>query len=479
MSEGYVSPLSGRYADNEMQYIFSDDFKFKTWRKCWLALAEAQCELGVEQVKPEYLEEMRKAIEEPIDYDLAKKKEKEIRHDVMAHVHEFGTHCPKARGIIHLGATSMYVCDNTELIQMREAIPIIKAQVLSTIKNLRDFANEHRDLVTLGYTHYQPAQPTTVGKRTCMYVRDLMMDFEMIENAESFINARGAKGTVGSYNSYLSLFDGDFEKVKKLDLLVMEKLGFKKSFTITGQTYPRKLDTIIATALAGLGESATKFATDLRLASQRKEIEEPFAKNQTGSSAMAYKRNPMRSERVCALSRELIGRTINFYHTTSSQWYERTLDDSAIRRMDLPEVFLLSNAIMKLYQNVSDGMVVYPGQISKHLKEELPFMATEEILMHLSSKGFDRQEMHEIIKKHSVAAGNRVKSEGVDNDLFERLADDEDIPVEMDYLQSLLDNPERFAGASAIQTEHFVKSIDNFLSEKKEHMKDFDTELNV
>ncbi|MBU1201994.1 MAG: adenylosuccinate lyase [Nanoarchaeota archaeon] len=452
----YQEPLVSRYTDKEMQHIFSDDFKFFTWRKCWTALAEAQHELGLPQVKKEMIDELIKA-QKTIDYDVAGKKEKEIRHDVMAHVYEYGTHCPTAKGIIHLGATSQFVGCNTDLIQIRDALKIIKLGIINTVYNLYKFADEHKSLVTLGYTHFQPAQPTTVGKRATLYIQDLLMDLEEIIKVESSMKARGAKGTVGTQASYMELFDQDYEKVKQLDLLVSKKLGFAASFPVTGQTYTRKYDSIVAKALAGIGESAHKFAVDLRLLSNLKIMEEPFEKSQTGSSAMAYKRNPMRSERMTSLSRKLIGLQTDFSFTYANQWFERTLDDSSIRRMDIPQMFLLGNAVLKLYENITSGMVVYPAQIKKHLDEELPFMATEVILMEACKKGEDRQKMHEIIKKHSVDAGNKVKMEGKSNDLFERLAEDDEIPVSKKFLNDLLKHPERFAGAAELQTIEYLR----------------------
>ncbi|MBW2992566.1 adenylosuccinate lyase [Candidatus Woesearchaeota archaeon] len=463
----YQDPLVGRYTDKEMQRIFSDDFKFSTWRICWTALAEAQHELGLKQITKEMVEEL-KAAQNNINYELAKEKEKEIRHDVMAHVYEYGTHCPKAKGIIHLGATSQFVCCNTDLIQIREALKIIKSGLINTINNLSKFAQEHKSLVTLGYTHYQPAQPTTIGKRTTLYIHDLLLDLKQLENLE--LKARGVKGTVGTQASYMELFNDDYEKVKQLDKLVSKKLGFEISFPVTGQTYTRKFDTILAKALAGIAESAHKFAVDMRLMSNLKIMEEPFEKSQTGSSAMAYKRNPMRSERMTALARKLMNLQIDFSHIHANQWFERTLDDSSIRRIDIPQTFLLANAILKLYQNITDGMVVYPAQIKKHLNQELPFMATEAILMELAKKGYDRQKMHEIIKKHSVAAAKAVKLEAKPNDLFKRLAEDKDIPVTEQYLNSLLENPERFAGAAQLQTEEFIKNQVKPILEKYEDL---------
>ena len=473
----YQDPLVGRYTDKEMQQIFSDDFKFQSWRKCWIALAESQKELGLKQVSNEMVEELIKAYS-TINYDVAKEKEKEIRHDVMAHVHEFGTHCDKAKGIIHLGATSQFVGCNTDLIQMREAIKIIKKDLINTISNLTKFASVHKDTVTLGYTHFQPAQPTTIGKRATIYIQDLLLDLEQLEQLD--FKARGAKGTTGTQASYLELFDNDFEKVKQLDQKVSVKLGFKDSFPVTGQTYTRKFDTIVVKALAGIAESAHKFAVDLRLLSNLKVMEEPFAKSQTGSSAMAYKRNPMRSERMTALARKLINLPLNFAQTHANQWFERTLDDSAIRRMDIPQAFLLTNAILKLYQNITDGMVVYKAQAKRYLDQELPFMATEVILMELAKEGHDRQEMHEIIKKHSVAAAKVVKEEGKPNDLFERLLKDTAIPLEKAFLDGLLQNPARFAGAASLQTEEFLKmKVDPLLKKNASLLDVKSTDINV
>jgi len=453
----YRDPLVSRYTDKSLQFIFSDNFKFTTWRKCWIALAEAQMELGLTQVTPQMISELKLA-QYTINYDVAKEKENEIRHDVMAHVYEYGTHCPTAKGIIHLGATSQFVCCNTDLIQQREAIKIIKCGLINTINNLAQFANQHKSLVTLGYTHYQPAQPTTIGKRATIYLQDLLLDLKQIEEAELLLKkARGAKGTTGTQASFLELFNNDFEKVKQLDLLVSKKIGFETVLPVTGQTYTRKIDSIIVKALSGIGESAHKFAVDLRLASNLKIMEEPFAENQTGSSAMAYKRNPMRSERMSALSRKLINLPIDFVHTHANQWFERSLDDSSIRRISIPHAYLLTNAILKLYQNITSGIVVYPQQIKKHLKEELPFMATEVMLMDLAKQGYDRQQMHEIIKKHSVEAGKEVKFEGSPNNLFERIIADENIPLNQEYLNDLIVNPERFVGAATQQTTDFLQ----------------------
>jgi len=475
----YQEPLVSRYTDKEMQHIFSDNFKFKTWRKCWTVLAESQKELGISQITEEMINELINA-QKNIDYSVAIEKEKETKHDVMAHIYEYGTHCPKAKGIIHLGATSMFVCCNTELIQIREALKLIKSALINTINNLYKFADENKSLVTLGYTHYQPAQPTTVGKRTTLYIQDLLMDLIQFEQLESSIKSKGTKGTVGTQASYLELFNNDYEKVKQLDELVSKKLGFADNFFITGQTYPRKFDTLVAKVLAGIAESAHKFSVDLRLLSNLKMMEEPFGKSQIGSSAMAYKRNPRRSELMTSLSRKLINLQLDFSHTHANQWLERSLDDSSIRRMDIPQIFLLTNAILKVYQNITEGIVIYPAQIKKHLNEELPFMATEAILIDLCKRGEDRQKMHEIIKKHSFEAAKAVKLEGKSNDLFKRLAEDNEIPITEEFLNNLIQNPQRFSGAAALQTEEFLKNeVKPYLEKYSDLIGKSDSTLNV
>src|SRR5210317_23811 len=426
--EIYQDPLVSRYISREMQELFSENTRIQTWRRCWIALAEAQNELGLSDiVTREMIDELIKHAQD-IDFDLAASKEKEIRHDVMAHVFAYGHKCQKAEPIIHLGATSQYVVCNTDLILQKKALVLVKNSLVNVIANLANFANKYKDLTTLGYTHYQPAQPTTVGKRTTLYIQDLLMDLDYIDNLEKQIKARGAKGTVGTQATFLELFNNDHEKVRQLDRLVAAKLGFAESFPVTGQTYPRKLDTKTAETLAGIGASAHKFAVDRSLLSNLTVQEDPFAKKQVGSSAMAYKRNPMRSERMTGLARKLMGLSADFSATFANQWFERTLDDSAIRRMDIPQVFLLTDAILKLYLNISSDIVVFPKQIERHLRQEIPFMATEKILMAGVEKGKSRQELHEIIKVHSLAAGKVVKEEGKENDLLERLANDPDIP---------------------------------------------------
>ena len=452
----YQEPLVSRYTCPEMQFLFSEQFKFSTWRKCWIALAEAQHELGLAAVTSEMIAEM-KVHADDIDFDLAAAKEKEIRHDVMAHVYVYGRQCPLAEPIIHLGATSQFVVCNTDLLAQKKALQLVKASLLQTIDNLTRFAEEYADLATLGYTHYQPAQPTTVGKRTTLCIQDLLMDLRYIEHLEKEIKARGAKGTVGTQATFLELFDGDHNKVRILDKLVAKKLGFDEVFPVTGQTYPRKLDMKTAETLAGIGASAHKFAVDLRLLANLKVQEEPFETKQVGSSAMAYKRNPMRSERMTGLARKLMGLPANFAATAANQWFERTLDDSAIRRMDIAQAFLLTDAILRLYINISENMVVYPKQIERHLQEELPFMATEKILMACVERGKSRQLMHEVIREHSVAAAHEVKNNVAKNDLLERLGADERVPFVAAELTSLLANYQSFTGRAKEQTLDFLR----------------------
>ncbi|MDK9707727.1 MAG: adenylosuccinate lyase [Desulforhopalus sp.] len=457
--EIYQEPLVSRYTSLAMQKLFSEKTKFTTWRKCWLALAESQYELGLtDLVTEEMLNEMRANLEN-IDYEIAAQKEKEIRHDVMAHVYEFGLRCPKAAGIIHLGATSQFVVCNTDLILQKLAMKQIRSLVLQVIKNLSIFCEKYKGLATLGFTHYQPAQPTTVGKRNTLYIQDLIIDLEYIDNFLRQIKARGAKGTVGTQATFLELFKGDHRKVRQMDQLVAEKLGFDSTFNVTGQTYTRKLDMKLAETLAGIGATAHKFAVDLRLLSNLKVQEEPFEKSQTGSSAMAYKRNPMRSERMTGLARKLMNLPQNFAATYSNQWFERTLDDSAIRRMDIPQCFLLTDAILKLFANITSDMVVYPEQIKKHLLAELPFMATEKILMGAVEKGKSRQEMHEVIKEHSIAAGFAVKKEAKENDLLIRLAADEQIPFSLEALTAMISDYSQFTGRAKEQTEEYIQEV--------------------
>ena len=442
-----------------MQELFSEKNRFTTWRRCWIALAEAQFELGLTDIISQEMIDEMKANQFNIDYDLAAAKEKEIRHDVMAHVFEFGKKCPKAEGIIHLGATSQFVVCNTDLIIQKDAFSLIRSSLLHVIKNLAAFCEKYKDLPTLGFTHYQPAQPTTVGKRNTLYIQDLIMDLSFIDFFLGQIKARGAKGTVGTQATFIELFKGDNDTVRKMDELVSKKLGFSQAFAVTGQTYTRKLDMKMAETLSGIGASAHKFAVDLRLLSNLKVQEEPFEKNQTGSSAMAYKRNPMRCERMTGLARKLMGLPQDFAATYSNQWFERTLDDSAIRRMDIPQAFLLTDAILKLYINITSDMVVYPMQIDKLLKAELPFMSTEKILMEAVKKGKSRQEMHEVIKDHSIISGKMIKEYGRENDLLERLAQDDRIPFTLDELNHLIGNYKQFTGRATAQTAEYLEEV--------------------
>ena len=457
--EIYQEPLVSRYTSRKMQELFSEKNRFTTWRRCWIALAEAQFELGLTDIISQEMIDEMKANQFNIDYDLAAAKEKEIRHDVMAHVYEFGKKCPKAEGIIHLGATSQFVVCNTDLIIQKDAFSLIRSSLLHVIKNLASFCEKYKDLPTLGFTHYQPAQPTTVGKRNTLYIQDLIMDLSFIDFFLGQIKARGAKGTVGTQATFIELFKGDNDTVRKMDELVSKKLGFSQAFAVTGQTYTRKLDMKMAETLSGIGASAHKFAVDLRLLSNLKVQEEPFEKNQTGSSAMAYKRNPMRCERMTGLARKLMGLPQDFAATYSNQWFERTLDDSVIRRMDIPQAFLLTDAILKLYINITSDMVVYPMQIDKLLKAELPFMSTEKILMEAVKKGKSRQEMHEVIKDHSIISGKMIKEYGRENDLLERLAQDDRIPFTLDELNHLIGNYKQFTGRATAQTAEYLEEV--------------------
>jgi len=454
----YQEPLVSRYTSPEMQHLFSERFKFTHWRTCWVALAEAQCELGLSLVTREMVDELKAHVED-IDFELAAAKEKEIRHDVMAHVFVYGQRCPKAEAIIHLGATSQFVVCNTDLHIQKKALHLVKQGIVNVVANLARFCDTYKDMATLGFTHYQAAQPTTIGKRNTLYIQDLLMDLEYIEQLEHKIVARGAKGTVGTQATFLELFEGNHSKVRALDELVAKKLGFNDIFPVTGQTYPRKLDMKTAETLAGVGMSAHKFAVDLRLLSNLKVQEEPFAKQQVGSSAMAYKRNPMRSERMTGLARKLMGLPADFAATAGNQWFERTLDDSAIRRMDIAQAFLLTDAILKLYVNITSDMVVYPKQVERYLRAELPFMATEKILMACVERGKSRQEMHEVIREHSVAAGLAVKEQGKENDLLERLAEDKRIPFELAEISGLISNYQEFTGRAEQQTTEYLQEV--------------------
>lgn len=450
----YESPLCSRYASAEMQFLFSPDMKFRTWRSLWIALAEAEKELGL-PITQEQIDEL-KQFQNDINYEYAEQVEKEVRHDVMAHVHAYGAQCPKAKGIIHLGATSCFVGDNADIIIFSKALKLIKSKVLNVIKKLSDFAYKYRDLPTLGYTHFQPAQLVTVGKRACLWIQDLLFDINELDFVMDHLCLLGNKGTTGTQASFLKLFDGDHEKVKKLEKLIAEKVGFKKVVPVSGQTYTRKQDSRILNVLSSIAQSAYKFSNDLRLLQHLKEIEEPFEKHQIGSSAMAYKRNPMRSERISSLARYVIVNSLNAPFTASTQWFERTLDDSANRRISIPEAFLAVDAILNIYINVVDGLVVYPKMIEKRVMEELPFMATENILMEAVKKGGDRQELHERIRVHSMAAADRVKNEGLNNDLIERISKDSAFGMGIDELKEVM-NPKHYIGRSAEQVEEFLR----------------------
>lgn len=456
MKNTYESPLNSRYASSEMQQIFSPDMKFKTWRRLWIALAEAEKELGL-NITDEQIEELKRN-KDNINYELAQEKEKEFRHDVMAHIHAYGELCPNARGIIHLGATSCYVGDNTDIIIMHEGLKLLKKKLVAVISKLSEFALKYKDLPTLGFTHFQPAQLVTVGKRATLWIQDLAMDLEEMDFVLSNIKLLGCKGTTGTQASFLSLFEGDNEKVKKLDKLIAQKMGYDKVFAVSGQTYTRKLDSRILNLLSSIAQSAYKFSNDMRLLQNMKEVEEPFEKNQIGSSAMAYKRNPMRSERISSLARYVIVDALNPAITASTQWFERSLDDSANKRISVPEAFLAVDAILNIYINVADGMVVYPKVIEKHILEELPFMATENIMMEAVKRGGDRQELHERIRVHSMEAAKKVKVEGGKNDLIERIAQDSAFNLNLEELKSVLE-PKNYVGRSLQQVEEFVNEV--------------------
>ena len=452
----YESPLSSRYASKEMKYIFSPDMKFRTWRKLWIALAESEMELGL-PVTQEQIEEL-KAHADDINYEVAEEREKLVRHDVMSHVYAYGQQCPKAKGIIHLGATSCYVGDNTDVIIMTEGLKLVRNKLVTVIRELSAFADKYKDLPTLAFTHFQPAQPTTVGKRATLWIQELLMDLEDVEYQLSKAKLLGCKGTTGTQASFLELFEGDHEKCKEIDRKIAKKMGYDSCFAVSGQTYSRKLDTQVLNVLSGIAQSAAKFSNDIRLLQHLKEIEEPFEKNQIGSSAMAYKRNPMRSERIGSLSRYVMVDVLNGAFTTATQWFERTLDDSANKRLSVPEAFLAIDGILNLYANVADGLVVYPKVIEQRLRKELPFMATENIMMDAVKRGGDRQELHEKIRTHSMAASRVVKEEGGENDLLERIANDPAFGVTLDELEAILD-PAKYVGRAPEQTTDFIKEV--------------------
>lgn len=466
MKNTYETPLNSRYASPEMQYIFSPDRKFTTWRKLWVALAESEMELGL-PITREQVDELKAHVDD-IDYDAARRHEERVRHDVMAHVHAYGDVCPNARGIIHLGATSCYVTDNADILMLRDALKLVREKVVEVLRRLRRFAWEYKGLPALGYTHLQPAQLTTVGKRACLWMQDLTMDLEEIDFALKSLKLLGNRGATGTQVSFMELFDGDGLKVDELEKKIARKMGMDAVFAVSGQTYPRKLDSRVLDALAGVAQSAYKFAQDLRLLQSFREVEEPFEKNQIGSSAMAYKRNPMRSERICALSRHVMALTQDAFNTAATQWFERTLDDSANRRLSLPEAFLATDAVLELYANIASGMVVYPKMIARRVNENLPFMATEDIMMEAVRLGCDRQVIHERLRVHSQEAATRMKRDGLESDLLERIANDPAFPMSHAQLTELL-APEKYTGRAEAQAERFItEAVDPILARQPE-----------
>ena len=476
MRNVYDTPLNTRYASKEMSFIFSDDMKFTTWRKLWVALAECEKELGL-NITDEQIAELKAHIND-INYDDAQKREKEVRHDVMSHVYAYGLQCPKAKGIIHLGATSCYVGDNTDVIIMKEALLLTKKKIVTVLHRLKKFAEKYKDMPTLGFTHFQPAQLTTVGKRATLWMQDLVMDIENIDFVIEHLKLRGVKGTTGTQASFMNLFEGDEEKVRALDKMVAEKMGFKKCFGVTGQTYPRKLDSIVLNTLSEVAQSAYKFSNDLRLLQNMKEVEEPFEAHQIGSSAMAYKRNPMRSERMGALARYVIVDSLNPAITASTQWFERTLDDSANKRISVAEAFLALDGVLNLYINIAENMVVYDKVIASHVNRELPFMATENIMMESVKRGGDRQELHERIREHSMAAAQRVKGEGLDNDLIERIINDSTFNLSKEEILGIID-PKKFVGRAPSQVVEFIEEyVEPIVKENKDAL-DIKSEINV
>lgn len=465
MHDIYENPLCRRYAGREMQEIFSDNKKFSTWRRLWVALAESEKELGLDITDAQIGE--LKAHTGDIDYEVADRREREIRHDVMAHIYAYGLACPGAKPIIHLGATSCYVGDNTDIIIQREALLLIRKKLLAAITSLADFAEKYKSLNTLAYTHFQAAQPTTVGKRATLWMQDLMMDLERLDHTVSSLKLLGCRGTTGTGASFLELFDGDTDKVRALEKKVAEKMGFDSAYAVSGQTYSRKVDYFTLSVLSGIAQSAQKFSGDIRLLSHLKEFDEPFESGQVGSSAMAYKRNPMRSERISSLARFVVADTMNPAMTAGTQWLERTLDDSANRRISIPEAFLATDGILSLYINVISGVTVYPKVIEKHLMEELPFMATENILMHCVKAGGDRQTLHEAIRRHSVDTGKRIKAEGKDNDLLDRIAADPIFGLTRADIDAIIKTG-RFTGMAEAQTEDYLSYVRQVLSDNRE-----------
>lgn len=475
-NDRYVSPLSERYASREMQYIFSPDKKFRTWRRLWIALAETEKELGL-NITDEQIEELKSHADD-INYDVAKEREKIVRHDVMSHVYAYGQQCPKAKGIIHLGATSCYVGDNTDIIVMSEALEIVRKKLINVIAELAKFANNYKNQPTLAFTHFQPAQPTTVGKRATLWMQEFLMDLQDLEYVKSTLKLLGSKGTTGTQASFLELFDGDQEKIDQIDPMIAKKLGFEACYPVSGQTYSRKVDTRVLNVLAGIAASAHKFSNDIRLLQHLKEVEEPFEKTQIGSSAMAYKRNPMRSERIASLSRYVMIDALNPAITSATQWFERTLDDSANKRLSVPEGFLAIDGILDLCLNVVDGLVVYPKVIEKRLMSELPFMATENIMMDAVKAGGDRQELHERIRELSMEAGRNVKEKGLDNNLLDLIAADPAFGLNEEELKKTMD-PAKYVGRAPLQVENFLKKVVDPVLEANKDVLGMTAEINV
>ena len=482
-TDGYSSPLSERYASKEMQYIFSQDMKFSTWRKLWIALAETEMELGLKNEKGEpeitqdQIDEMKAHIYD-INYDVAKEREKQVRHDVMSHVYAFGKQCPKAKGIIHLGATSCYVGDNTDIIIMKEALLLVRKKLVNVIAELAKFADQYKELPTLAFTHFQPAQPTTVGKRATLWTQEFLMDLEDLDYVLDSLKLLGSKGTTGTQASFLELFDGDQETIDKIAPMIAAKMGFKECYPVSGQTYSRKVDTRVANVLAGIAASAHKMSNDIRLLQHLKEVEEPFEKNQIGSSAMAYKRNPMRSERIASLSRYVMVDALNPAITSATQWFERTLDDSANKRLSIPEGFLAIDGILDLCLNVVDGLVVYDKVIRKHMMAELPFMATENIMMDAVKKGGDRQELHEKIRQLSMEAGKNVKQEGKENNLLELIAADPSFNLTLEELEANME-PAKYVGRAPYQVNVFLRDVVNPILDANKELLGVKAEINV
>lgn len=472
----YTSALSERYPSKEMQYIFSPEMKFRTWRRLWIALAESEMELGL-PITQEQIDQL-KAHKDDINYDVAKAREKEVRHDVMSHVYAYGCQCPDAKGIIHLGATSCYVGDNTDMIIMKEALLLIRKKLVNTIASLADFADEYKSMPCLAYTHYQAAQPTTVGKRATLWLNELVMDLDDLDHVLSTMKLLGSKGTTGTQASFMELFEGDHEKCKALDRKIAEKMGFDGCYPVSGQTYSRKVDSRVLNVLSGIAQSAHKFSNDIRLLQHMKEVEEPFEKHQIGSSAMAYKRNPMRSERMASLANYVMSDAMNPAITAATQWFERTLDDSANKRISVSEAFLATDGILELYMNVSKGLVVYPKVIEAHLMAELPFMATENIMMDAVKAGGDRQELHERIRVHSMAAGKVVKEEGKPNDLLDRIAADPAFNVTREDLDRVM-KPENYVGRAPQQTEEYLRDVIRPILDENSDLLGAEAEINV